>query len=165
MSEEVELRRTRAKADTITLDLARHRLAIVWLGGTSIIIVILVLQSLLGKYSDNVQEAWGWLLPTVMPTLGLIITVLGYTALEPRLSKAVVRRGFFTVSFSLSVLYIVLVSLTLLIQPFVGADGEKAVQLMRMSNLWLGPIQGLVAAALGVLFVSNRSSDSSDGTT
>jgi hypothetical protein len=138
------------------LDAARSRLALVWLTGASLVLLILVLQSLFGKYGDKVQEAWGWLLPTLMPTLGMIIAVLGYSALDPNLSAAVVRRAFFQVAFWLSSFYLLLISLTLLLQPFVGADVDKAIGMMRMSNLWLGPIQGLVASALGVLFVSKR---------
>lgn len=140
------------------LDEARTRLARVWIVGSFVIIVILVLQSLLGHYEDKVQEAWGWVLPTLMPTLGMIITVLTYTALNPSLLASVVRRDFFSVSMSLSVFYLVLIFLTIAIQPIVHAYGEAAVRLMRLSNLWLGPIQGLVASALGVLFVTKDSS-------
>src|SRR3954447_9850431 len=40
--------------------------------------------------------------------------------------------------------------LTILIQPFASKTPAEAVGLMRTSNLWLGPLQGLVASALGV---------------
>jgi len=131
-------------------------MAYVWMGGGGFILVIVVLQSLLGHYDPKVQEAWGWLLPTLMPTLGMIVTVLGYTALDPKALDAVVRPAFFHIALWLSCGYLFLVALTVLIQPFVGATGEKAIQLMHLSNLWLGPIQGLVASALGVLFVSKK---------
>lgn len=140
----------------ISLDVVRSRLALVWLSGATIILLLLVTQSLLGHYCDKTQEVWGWLLPTLTPTLGLIVTVLGYTALDPKALEAVVRRSFFVLSLWLSTLYLILVLIVILIQPFVGADCARAVELMRMSNLWLGPIQGLVASALGVLFVSKK---------
>jgi hypothetical protein len=142
--------------EMIPLDQARSKLAVLWLAGAALIILILVLQSLLGHYGDNVQEAWGWLLPTLMPTLGMIVTVMGYTALDPKTLESVVRNFFFKLSFALSVSYVLLILLTVLIQPFVAADAEKSVQLMRLSNLWLGPVQGLVASSLGVLFVSKK---------
>lgn len=145
-----------APQQLIPLDKVRSRLALLWLVSSSLIIVIVVLQSLLGRYGEKAQEAWSWLLPTLMPTLGMIVTVLGYTALDPTALEGVVRKSFFHVAFWLSALYLFLVLLTLLIQPFAKADPEKAVQLMRLSNLWLGPVQGLVASALGVLFVSKR---------
>ena len=149
----------------IPLDRVRARLAITWLGGASLIFLILVLQSLLGRYADKTQEAWGWLLPTIMPTLGMIITVLGYTALDPVFSTSVVRNVFFQISFWLSGLYLILVLLTIVIQPIAAPDPDKAIEVMRLSNLWLGPFQGLVASALGVLFVSKQKTQPGGGGT
>ncbi len=147
------LRKTIPEADLVPLDTVRTCLGTVWLGAASLILVIVVLQSLLGRFADKTPEAWGWLLPTLMPTLGMIITVLSYTALDPLLSASVVRKTFFRVALWLSVLYLFLILLTILIQPIAGTD---AIELMRRSNLWLGPFQGLVASALGVLFVSKQ---------
>lgn len=140
----------------ISLDRVRNRLAKVWLLGGMSLFLIVVVQSLLGKYGDKVQEVWGWLLPTVMPTLGMMITVLGYTAMDRSISASIVRKSFAWVAVLLSSIYLFLVLLTVLIQPVIGANAESAVGLMRLSNLWLGPFQGLVASALGVLFVSKR---------
>lgn len=140
----------------LPLDVARARLTSVWFIGAGITIVLVVLQSLLGHYGNKTQEAWGWLLPTVMPTLTLIVTVLGYTALDPAFAKTFVRRTFLRVAIWLSILYLFLVLLTVAIQPFVSLDPTRALDLMRMSNLWLGPLQGLTASALGVLFVSKK---------
>ena len=143
-----------ATKEMLSLDNVRSRLAYLWLGLGSAIFLIVVVQSLLGKYDPNTQNAWGWLLPTVMPTLGMIITVLGYTALDPNASNSEVRKSFFWIAFYLSAIYLVLVSITILIQPLV--PGVDPIQLMHTSNLWLGPFQGLVASALGVLFVSKQ---------
>jgi hypothetical protein len=148
---------------TLSLDAVRARLSAVWLVGTGIVFVLLVVQSLLGRYEDKTQEAWGWLLPTIMPTLGLIVTVLGYTALDPIFSQAVVRRSFFRVAIWLSVMYLLLILLTIGVQPFVARDANAAVELMRTSQLWLGPFQGLVASALGVLFVSKKDAPPGNG--
>jgi predicted permease len=137
----------------VPLDKARNRLALLWLISAGVIFMILVIQSLRLVYGPAVQEVWGWILPTIMPTLGMIVTVLGYTALDPSLSDSVVRRTFFTVAFWLSFVYLCLIMITILIQPL--SPGHP-VDLMRMSNLWLGPFQGLVASAIGVLFVSKR---------
>jgi hypothetical protein len=137
----------------VSLDHVRSRLATLWLGAAGAIILTLVIQSLRQVYGPSVQEVWGWILPTLMPTLGLIVTVLGYTALDRGITETVVRKSFFVLAFWLSASYLFLILLTILIQPFTAAD---PVGLMRMSNLWLGPFQGLVASALGVLFVSKR---------
>lgn len=142
-----------AQNRAIGLDKVRSGLAWIWLTGSGSIFLILAVQSLLGKYQEDVQEVWGWALPTILPTLGMIITVLGYTALNPNQSRVEVRKDFYRVSKVLSVVYIGLVLLTIFLQPFAPYE---PVRLMRMANLWLGPCQGLVASALGVLFFSKR---------
>jgi hypothetical protein len=55
--------------------------------------------------------------------------------------------------------YEALVLLTLLIPPVAGTD---PIALMHTSNLWLGPFQGVVASALGVLFVSTKPKEKED---
>ena len=140
--------------DMLSLDAVRSRLAMLWLTLGCLIFLIVVMQSLLGSFGSDTQNAWGWLLPTIMPTLGMIISVLGYTAVDPNTSTSVVRKSFFWVAFFLSGVYLLLILITILIHPFVTA--VNAIELMHTSNLWLGPFQGLVASALGVLFVSKQ---------
>jgi cell division protein FtsW (lipid II flippase) len=138
----------------VSLDYARVRLAVLWFGLGAAILIIVVLQSLLQKFGSDTQSAWAWLLPTLMPTLTMILTVLGYTALSPDFSSSVVRKSFYLIALFLSALYLILISMTILIAPFVPS--VSPIQLMHTSNLWLGPFQGLVASALGVLFVSKQ---------
>lgn len=147
-------------ADLMPLDRVRNHLASLWLFAGVLVIGIVAVQSLLGKYGDQTQNAWEWLLPTIMPTLGMILSVLGYSALDPTASRFTVRMSFYRIALWLSVFYQLLVLLTILIQPVAGAD---PLQLMHTSNLWLGPIQGVVASALGVLFVSSKPKEGGAG--
>ncbi len=93
----------------VPLERVRTKLAALWMVGGSLIVGILVVQSLLGRYGDKVQDVWGWLLPTLMPTLAMILAVLGYSALSRAMSGIVVRRDFFTVAFWLSGFYLFLI--------------------------------------------------------
>lgn len=145
--------------DLVSLDGVRNRLAGLWFLGAVLIVGIVVLQSLLGKYGDRTENAWEWLLPTIMPTIGMIVSVLGYSALDATSSRFAVRKSFYRIAIYLSVFYQFLVLLTILIQPVVGTD---PIELMHTSNLWLGPIQGVVASALGVLFVSSKPKATAD---
>jgi len=140
------------------LDSVRTKLAVVWFSGACLILLLVVLQTLNGRYGDHVQEAWTWLMPNLMPTLGTILAGLGYTALDPHRSHAMVRSSFSLLSLWISAFYLVLVLLTILIAPTrpEGVTGKGAVELMHTANLWLGPLQGLVATALGVLFASKQ---------
>src|SRR5271165_847450 len=146
-----------SKDRLLALDRVRFRLTTVWLLGSLPILVIVVVQSLFGRaYGNHANDAWGWLLPTLMPTLGMIVGTHAYTARDPLASQAQVRRDFFAVALFLSIVYLFFVYLTILVQPFVTKSAENRIALMQTSNLYLGPLQGLVATALGVLFASKQ---------
>ncbi len=140
---------------TIQLDRVRWSLAKLWFSLAGIIFLILILQSIFGKYSAKVEEVWGWALPTILPTLSLIITVLGASALEKERDETYVRRNYYRITFWLSLAYLMLILAIILIEPFTT---REPVELMQLSSLWLGPFQGLVASAIGVLFFTKERS-------
>lgn len=136
---------------------AKWRLATLWLSGSGVIALILVGQSLAGYYEPRSGDAWAWFLPTVMPTLSLIVAVLAadYRAPSaPDTQGHVVEPKMLRLGIALSSLYLLLVALSILVQPFLSETAPLV--LMQRSNLWLGPFQGLVAAVLGVFFQSRR---------
>ena len=59
----------------------------------------------------------------------------------------------FKLAMWLSVAYLFTVALVVLIQPFTPVP---AFELMKMSHLFLGPFQGLVAGVIGAFFVVKR---------
>ena len=131
----------------------RKRLAILWFVGGLALFALLVFQSAFGKYGSKADEAWGWFLPTVMPVLSLIVGVLVLDAASAGRGDTRIDRFMFRLAFGLSAVYLVLVALVPLIQPFTGLS---PLELMKRSSLWLGPLQGLVAAALGAFFVKGE---------
>lgn len=161
---EAPARPDKTAPETLPLDSVRTGLAWVWLAGAGLVASVMALQSLLGRYGTLTQDAWGWILPTIMPTLLMIITVLSYTALDPVSSSSLVRKTFFRIAMVLSIAYLVQIAMVVLIAPFAAKDAKEMVGLMHTSNLWLGPFQGLVAAALGVLFVTKQTKHGAPGT-
>ena len=139
----------------MTLTRSKWMFAGVWLGGAGLVFALLVVQSLVGRYGDDTQAAWAWYLPTVMPTLSLIIGVLASdfraAPMEPAAKPQVEPpRGLLWLAMGLSVFYLLLVATTILVQPFLQA--VSPIELMHRSNLWLGPLQGLTAGALAAFF-------------
>lgn len=129
----------------------RKRLATLWFAGSGILFFLVLVQTLLGHYGDKANEAWGWALPTIMPTLSLIIGVLVADALgKGTRTTQGVSAFLFRLTFSLSAAYLLVVVLTIVFQPFASLS---PIELMRQANLWLGPFQGLVSASLGVFYV------------
>ena len=72
-----------------------------------------------------------------------------------------VRSPFAKLTLALSVFHLAAVAATIVAFPFIGtvagADA-RAMSLFETSNLWLGPLQGLVAAVIGALFFSRTES-------
>ena len=145
---------------TIQLSVARNRLATIWLGSAGAIFLLLVVQTFSGHFEDKSQDVWSWMLPTIMPTLTLMVTVLGADALKAEGPDMVVKSGFFRLALIMSVFYLFLVVCTLLVEPLTSI---RLPDLLKLSNLWLGPLQGLVTSALGLLFFSKRRGAESSG--
>ncbi|UCC72542.1 MAG: hypothetical protein JSV86_19620 [Gemmatimonadota bacterium] len=140
----------------VPVAICQRRLATVWFSAGAVLFLLLAVQSLLGKYGDETTKAWSWLLPTIVPTLSLIIGAVAYQAKKAQ-SEATVDRFAYRLSLWLSVFYLVLVLATVIV-PAVRSYPSAADMLgtMEMSNLFLGPVQGLVGIALGVFFVSRE---------
>lgn len=126
-------------------------LAGVWFGGAGLAFVVLLVQTLRGVYGGQTQRAWGWFLPTVLPTLSLIAGVVASDALASA-KETTVSSLVYNLSLWLSVFYVLLVLTTFVVQPF----SSTPIAVMETSHLWLGPVQGLVGSVLGVFFVSRK---------
>jgi len=95
-------------------------------------------------------------MPTIMPTVGTIVSTLAATALLQDSSNSEVRRSFSLTAELLSIFYLLLIFASILFKQSIASDTLQWLTRLRMSNLWLGPLQGLVASALGVVFLSKR---------
>jgi len=79
-------------------------------------------------------------------------------ALIPRseVDSFTVRKTFFWIAFGLSIFYFIILVAVVAAAPFSAASraGTHPIDVMHRSNFFLGPLQGLTAAALGALFFS-----------
>jgi hypothetical protein len=126
-----------------------------WLGGlwfsfAALLFLVLIVQTIFGHYGAQPDEAWGWLLPSILPTLSLMIAVLVMDALGKSTKAKTVDKFFFLLTFGVSAFYLVMVALPIFLQPFTTQDPLAA---LKQSNLWLGPLQGLVSGSLAAFFV------------
>ena len=137
---------------TIPMAICKRKLATLWFLGTGVLFFILLLQAIFGRYGERSSDAWSWFLPTIMPTLSLVIGVLVMDALGKGIRVVVVDAFLFRLTFGISAAYMTAVLLLFLLQPFTSVP---PFELMNQSNLWLGPFQGLVAAAMGAFFVKS----------
>lgn len=136
----------------LSMAAAKRRLSVVWFTGAGLLFLVMIVQTIFGHYGEDAEDAWGWLLPGVLPTLSLIIGVLVMDALGKSVKARAVDAFMFWTAFGLSVFYLLMVALPILVQPFTESE---PLAVLRQSNLWLGPMQGLVSAALAAFFVKS----------
>lgn len=137
------------------MSIAKKHLARIWLIGGGILFMIFILQTALGRYHGHTKEVWGWLVPAIVPTASLVVGVLVSDRFGVGSKPQLVMPFVFRLAAWLSFVYLLLVLLTILLGPF---SPFGPVALMKQSGLWLGPLQGLVTAAVGAFFV-NRPKD------
>ncbi len=130
----------------VALIKCQQRLALLWIIGAGVLFVFVLVQSSLGHYSDP-ADAWNWLLPAVLPTAALIVTVL-FKTLQPEEKTA--DRFLFRLCFSLSLAYLLTLVAVLLLQPLQASTGPADA--LKHSQIYLGPFQGIVASSVGAFF-------------
>lgn len=140
----------------------RSRIALLWFVGAGLVYLLLIGQSLGTVYSGRLIEVWGWALPAFMPTLSLIVSVFGASALisPSEDARVQVRGDFYRLTYGLSVTYLCVILMTILAQPIATAlnpdENFKAADVLKLSSFWIAPLQSLVVLAMGSLFFAKQ---------
>ena len=130
----------------------RLRLAVLWIAWFALLVALLILRTSADAFAGVEKEVWGWFLANIMPTVTLVSAVTGLTkASEPSPDDADLR-PLFRLGFAMSVFYLLALSLPIVAQAFQQGDPMPGFQ---RANLWLGPLQGVVASTLGVFFAKS----------
>ena len=141
----------------ISMITAKKILGIIWIVGFIFPFLLLIIMT----NNDTLQDktgAWGWFLPTMLPTVSLIVAVFVSDALHPDQQETRVGRFIFGLALAFSIIYIGLVGLVTLDIPR-STSPMKLTELLKNSNVYLGPFQGLLTAVLGVFFVSRNNAE------
>lgn len=139
--------------DSLDLRKAQRTLLFVWALGTLVPFLLLLAQTVQGKYGDQSSKAWDWFIPAVVPTLTVIVGAIAYGASKPVERKSVDRLAFSAAKW-VSMFYLALISATLLLQPF--SETSPLAFLEGSSRTWLAAVHGLVGVSLGAFFTSTK---------
>jgi cytochrome bd-type quinol oxidase subunit 2 len=134
----------------MSIEECRKRLAIVWFVISGVLFFVLILQTIFGRYADRVSEAWSWFLPTIMPSLSLIAATWASDLSRESTQAEKANAFLYRLALLVSVFYLCAIVLVVFASAF---SQIPPLEMMRQSNLFLGPIQGLVAAVIGIFFV------------
>ncbi|MDD5274155.1 MAG: hypothetical protein PHU14_15740 [Methylovulum sp.] len=140
----------------IKMSLCKKWLVGVWFSFGAILFLIMVVTTMVGAYENIAESIWSWFLPSLMPTLSLMIAVLVVDNQDTGRENQTADRFLFGLSLGISIFYLLLLILVIFIQPFTHSFPEAPLEGFKKSNLWLGPLQGLVAAALGAFFINKK---------
>ena len=146
-----------ATTELIGLSDAKKRLALLWFPASGALFLLVMLQTAFGHYGDHWRDAWSWLLPTIVPSLSLMVAVFSMDLRGNSDTDRQVERFGFSLCFWISVFYFGTVALTILLGPMAEQFGTSSLDLMTESQLWLAPLQGIVSGVLGWFFVKPES--------
>lgn len=132
---------------------ARKRLACIWFVGVGVNFICVFLLAFTTGDVDHMTELWSWFLPNVMPTLSLIVSILIASSSSRSNAQAIADIFIYRMTAVLSVLYLLAVMTTFLAKPFSPLSFQA---ILRLSHLWLAPLQGLVAATIGTFFIRSQ---------
>lgn len=137
----------------ISKDIAQRRITVLWFVLFAVIFCLLIAQSIVVK-DKNVIAAWGWFLPLTLPILSLMSSVMVLQANGTIKLKGKVSRFTYNLTVFTSAFYLLVVLITLISASLIEGFEEE---LFSQSGLWLGPLQGIVGAFIGVFFVKDAS--------
>ena len=125
------------------------RLMLVWVIGCAILLLVAWLQIVFGHYGENGRAVMEWLLPSIIPTLSLVVGVWANNALNKSRSPEKVGRGIYRIVLAVSALYLVFLGLIFAIQPMVATP---PLEVIKASSLIAAPLQGIVCIFIGIFF-------------
>jgi hypothetical protein len=134
----------------IAFTLAKKKIATLWFSYALVLFLIIFFQSIMGKFEDKNQIAWGWFLSNVMPSLSLMLSIFLADVRNQNNDDTEIDRFYYRLTMGLSILYLTLLILILLMQPLIA---KPIITLMNESSIYLGPFQGLVSGSLGLFFI------------
>ena len=148
----------------LPLEICQARLATVWVVGLAVCLIVLMGQTMGGRYGIEYRKAWEWWIPQIFPTLGVIVGGVAY-GIGHRERSMEVATAPYRLAMWLSGLYLVTLVATLVLVGFVPAPGVhgpiSATQTgdntwLDVSKVWFTPFNGLVTALLGAFFASSQ---------
>lgn len=125
----------------------RKKLLWLWLGFTAVLVLLVFIQTLAGKYEAIEGQAWGWIFAQILPGLVLLATAV---LLNKNASKIVMRATFWAVYFG-ALAYLLLVSITLLALPAATVHWSIE-EYFGQSYTWLLPFQAVLLILFGWLY-------------
>ena len=119
-----------------------------WTWGLLVILIEVVLSYSSPVFGGDPTKAWSWLLPNITPTM-LLVGAVAYQHKRVGGKRTTAPHPLFAVALGASIIYLLLLTIAVISVLM----STHPVDTLQMSNLWLGPLQGLCASVLGIFFL------------
>ncbi|HEX9106602.1 MAG TPA: hypothetical protein VF832_05230 [Longimicrobiales bacterium] len=142
-----------AGRDRLPVRACQHKLLILWCVMSALALVVVMIQTASGGvYASHASEVFDWLLPTLVPTLSLMV---GTVVADARAADSGASVDAFTYRFVfwVSVAYLLLVMLALL----MNAQSPDPVGALRTLGKIVSGLYTVVGISLGAFFVTRKS--------
>ncbi len=125
----------------------RKKLLWLWLGFTAVLVLLIFIQTLTGKFEDIEGQAWAWIFIHLLPALLLLFAAV---LLNKNPSKVLMRATFRAV-YAGALAYLLLVAVTLFALP-VATVNWSIEEYLAQSYTWLLPFQIVLLLAFALLY-------------
>jgi len=138
--------------------LKQQKLARLWFLLSGLLLIIMLVQILSGKYSNYYLDAGSWFSQTVIPTLSVITTALVYTNIKrEKFINRKVDEFYYKAVRNISIFYFLLIFLIIAMQSTAYKTiGLNGLELLQTSSFFLGLLQGLLNAFIGIFFIKSE---------
>jgi hypothetical protein len=140
---------------------ARKRLATLWFILSALIFTIFIFVTNVQVLPAGESDAWGWFLPTILPSLTLMLSVFVAQTLGGDDDEKVIDGFVFKLAFCVSLFYL-LILLYVLLSYSRQEDGDL-LSYYKKYNTMLAALQSFVSACLGIFFTNHRTAAAADG--
>ena len=140
-------------SNRVSLLKCQRNLLLTWLFGSTPAVLLMSIRTIAGYFSGQEQEIWGWFVPMFLPTLTLMLGAYSAIALKESTHQTTIDKVFFNISTAVSSIYLLILNIVVIIQPFLNAPVLETTQ---RASLFLGLLQGLTTTCIGVFFVSQN---------
>lgn len=151
----------------ISFSSAQRTLALVWSIGFLLNFTLVVIVANGDNFKSTETVAWSWFLPAIVPTLSLVLGSYFRNAFKPVESKQVERFAL-RLTVILSSFYLLVLGMSFInavLTPWFHPERstqqllQMSQHLLQISAIYLSPLQGIVAIALGHFVVSAKEKD------
>lgn len=125
----------------------RKKLLQLWLIFTAVLVLLIFVQTLTGKFEDIELKAWSWVFAHLLPALLLLFVAVLFN----KNPSKVLMLATFRAVYAGALAYLLLLTLTLLALPMATVNWSIEEYLAK-SYTWLVPFQSILLLAFGLLY-------------